>query len=68
MRSSCRRLRSPCKRSQRTLVGFLSSCEIPGIGALPKLNPEMLYRQIQWLVEEGDWAQQGDKVSLGGQL
>ena len=25
-------------------------------------NPEMLYRQIQFVVEEGDWAQQGEEV------
>jgi len=29
---------------------------------ISKLNPEMLYRQIQYLVEEGDWAQQGEEV------
>jgi hypothetical protein len=29
---------------------------------ISSLNPEMLYRQIQYLVEEGDWAQQGEEV------
>jgi hypothetical protein len=32
---------------------------------ISRLNPEMLYRQIQYLVEEGDWAQQGEEVSSG---
>jgi hypothetical protein len=27
---------------------------------IPKLNPEMLYRQVQFLVIESDWASQGD--------
>jgi predicted GIY-YIG superfamily endonuclease len=31
---------------------------------ISKLSPEMLYRQIQYLVEEGDWAQQGEEVSV----
>ena len=29
---------------------------------ISKLNPEMLYRQVQFLVEEDDWAQQGEEV------
>jgi superfamily II DNA or RNA helicase len=29
---------------------------------ISRLKPEMLYRQIQYLVEEGDWAQQGEEV------
>jgi hypothetical protein len=29
---------------------------------ISRLNPEMLYQQIQYLVEEGDWAQQGEEV------
>ncbi|MBI4602381.1 MAG: hypothetical protein HY721_10525 [Planctomycetes bacterium] len=29
---------------------------------ISKLNPEMLYRQIQYLVEEGDLAQQREEV------
>ena len=29
---------------------------------IPKLTPEMLYRQIQYLVEEDDWARQGQEV------
>lgn len=33
---------------------------------ISKLNPEMLYRQVQFLVEEGDWTQQGEEVSAGG--
>jgi superfamily II DNA or RNA helicase len=32
---------------------------------ISRLKPEMLYRQIQYLVEEGDWAQQGEEVSSG---
>ncbi len=46
---------------------------------ISRLNPDlpaatgaaqagMLYRQIQYLVEEGDWAQQGEEVSVEGQL
>ncbi len=30
---------------------------------IPKLNPEMLYRQVQFLVEERDWGSQGEEVS-----
>jgi hypothetical protein len=49
-------------------------------GPPPKLNPDLpaaqrhaaqpetLYRQIQYLVQEGEWAQQGEKVSVGGQV
>jgi hypothetical protein len=33
---------------------------------ISRLNPEMLYQQIQYLVEEGDWAQQGEEVPVGG--
>lgn len=29
---------------------------------ISRLNPEMLYRQIQYLVEEGDWRQQGNFI------
>jgi superfamily II DNA or RNA helicase len=29
---------------------------------ISRLNPEMLYRQIQYVVQEGDWAQQGEEV------
>ena len=29
---------------------------------ISKLNPEMLYRQIQFLVEEDDWARQGQEI------
>jgi hypothetical protein len=32
---------------------------------IARLKPEMLYRQIQYLVEESDWAQQGEEVSSG---
>ncbi len=32
---------------------------------LSKLNPEMLYRQVQFLVEESDWARQGEEVAGG---
>lgn len=35
---------------------------------ISRLNPEMLYRQIQYLVEEGDWAREGEEVSVGGEL
>ena len=34
------------------------------VDPISKLKPEMLYRQVQYLVEEGDWAQQGEEVSL----
>lgn len=33
--------------------------------SISKLNPEMLYRQIQYLIEENDWAKQGEKVVEG---
>jgi len=33
---------------------------------ISKLSPEMLYRQIQYLVEEGDWLQRGEEAWLGG--
>jgi hypothetical protein len=29
---------------------------------IPKLNPEMLYRQVQFFVEEADWTGQGEEV------
>ncbi|GEM_PF-6886931 len=40
------------------------TCARPAIiqDPISSLNPEMLYRQIQYLVEEGDWAQQGEEV------
>lgn len=31
---------------------------------ISKLSPEMLYRQIQYLVKEDDWGQQGEEVSV----
>jgi hypothetical protein len=31
---------------------------------ISRLSPEMLYRQVQYLVEEGDWAQHGEEVLL----
>ncbi|MFQ5903619.1 MAG: hypothetical protein ACE5JO_08010, partial [Candidatus Binatia bacterium] len=31
---------------------------------ISKLSPEMLYRQVQYLVEESDWANQGKEVPL----
>jgi hypothetical protein len=31
---------------------------------IPKLNPEMLYRQVQFLVEEADWTKQGEEPAL----
>ncbi len=57
--------------SSSTLVGRGPCCGgdrdlIPN--AISKLNPEMLYRQIQYLVEEGDWASQGEEVSVGAQV
>ncbi len=33
---------------------------------ISKLNPEMLYRQVQFVVEEADWASKGDEVVAGG--
>lgn len=37
------------------------------IKPISKLNPEVLYRQIQYLVEEDDWASKGEEViDLGG--
>jgi hypothetical protein len=33
---------------------------------VPKLNPEALYRQVQFLVNEDDWASQGEEVRLDG--
>ena len=32
---------------------------------IPKLNPEMLYQQVKFVVEEADWGQQRQKVILG---
>ncbi|MBM4038871.1 MAG: DUF3883 domain-containing protein [Planctomycetes bacterium] len=34
---------------------------------IPKLNPEMLYRQVQFVVAEPDWSSQGEEVSQGGE-
>lgn len=31
-----------------------------------KLNPEMLYRQVQLLIEESDWVNQGEEIVPGG--
>jgi len=33
---------------------------------LSKLTPEMLYRQVQFLVEENDWASKGEEIEAGG--
>ena len=33
---------------------------------IPELNPEMLYRQVQFLVDEADWQAQGVRVNTGG--
>jgi hypothetical protein len=30
-----------------------------------RLKPEMLYRQIQYLVQEDDWSHQGEEVPAG---
>jgi hypothetical protein len=36
---------------------------------ISRLNPEMLYRQIQFVVEEDDWVRQGEEVvSVGGEI
>ncbi len=29
---------------------------------IPQLNPEMLYRQVQFMVAESDWAGKGEEV------
>ncbi|TXF10368.1 hypothetical protein [Pelomicrobium methylotrophicum] len=29
---------------------------------IARLKPEVLYRQVQFVVEEGDWAGQGEEV------
>ena len=35
---------------------------------ISKLNPEMLYRYIQYLVEESDWMSQGEElIAWGGE-
>jgi len=33
---------------------------------ISRINPEMLYRQIQYLVEENDWSQKGEEVVQSG--
>ena len=33
---------------------------------LAQLNPEMLYRQVQYLVEETDWERHGKEIRVGG--
>jgi len=33
-------------------------------GPISKLNPEMLYRQVQFLVEEHDWVQRGEEIEV----
>ncbi len=33
---------------------------------VPRLNAEMLYRQVQYLVDEEDWSRQGEEVVPGG--
>jgi len=35
---------------------------------IPKLNPEMLYRQVQFVVAESDWGAQGEEPDLGRTL
>lgn len=32
---------------------------------IPKLNPEMLSRQVQFVVQESDWSGNSEEVSLG---
>lgn len=44
--------RSPGRGMERQFVQFPTS----------RPDPEMLYRQVQYLVEEDDWAQQGEEV------
>ncbi len=31
---------------------------------VPRLNPEMLYRQVQYLVDESDWSHQGEEAPV----
>jgi len=31
---------------------------------VPKLNPAMLYRQVQYLVDESDWSHQGEEAPV----
>ena len=31
---------------------------------IPKLHPEMLYRQVQYMVHETDWKGSGEDVSV----
>ena len=33
---------------------------------ISKLTPEMLYRQVQFVVEEANWAEHGEGVVLEG--
>ena len=33
---------------------------------IAKLTPEMLYRQVQYLVEEADWSERGEEVAVNG--
>lgn len=35
---------------------------------IAKLNPEMLYRQVQYLVEEADWSHNGEEVPVESAL
>ncbi len=35
---------------------------------IPKLNPEMLYRQIQFIIQQPDWSTQGDEFELGKEV
>ena len=35
---------------------------------ISKLTPEMLYRQVQFLVDESDWGRQGQEVVQSGDM
>ena len=62
------RLRQLGDRAWLYIVTFCKS-ERPRLRIIPdpaaQLKPEMLYRQVQWLVEEQDWKHVGEDVSLG---
>jgi hypothetical protein len=53
----------------RPVLGKVEEGERPRLriiqDPIPKLNPETLYRQVQFVVEEADWAGQGKEVQMG---
>lgn len=61
------RLRQLGDRAWLYIVTFCKS-ERPRLRIIPdpgsQLHPEMLYRQVQWLVEEQDWRRVGDDVEV----